>query len=144
MVQGVRWGRNRENHIYMCLYWKKNLLQIQQPISIKLNTNHAWVKGILNCSNKGPGPFQRGDNYKNVVGSFKNLLLNHWARIGHIYMKASWYNVHSELFTSWSRGSGETTVGKLNHIYMCLYWKKSSSSEPAGQLMSIKLYTNHP
>jgi hypothetical protein len=22
--------------------------------------------GILNCSNKGPGPLQRGDNYKNV------------------------------------------------------------------------------
>ena len=29
-----------------------------------LNTNHAWVKGILNCSNKGPDPLQRGDNYK--------------------------------------------------------------------------------
>jgi hypothetical protein len=45
--------------------------------------------GILNCSNKGPGPLQRGDNNKNGVGSFKNLLLqNHRARIGHIYMKA--------------------------------------------------------
>jgi hypothetical protein len=33
-------------------------------ISIKLGINHPWVKGILNCSNKGPGPFQRGDNYK--------------------------------------------------------------------------------
>jgi hypothetical protein len=28
--------------------------------------NHPWVKGILNCSNKGPGPFQRGDNHKNA------------------------------------------------------------------------------
>jgi hypothetical protein len=39
------------------------------------------VKGIKVCSNKGPGPLQRGDNHKNVkkgVGSFKNLLLqNH-------------------------------------------------------------------
>jgi hypothetical protein len=32
---------------------------------MKLNTNHALVKGILNCSSKGPDPLQRGDNYKN-------------------------------------------------------------------------------
>jgi hypothetical protein len=48
-----------------------------RPISIKLGINHPWVKGILNCSNKGSGPFQRGDNHKNGVGSFKNLLQNH-------------------------------------------------------------------
>jgi hypothetical protein len=52
-----------------------------RPISIKLGINHRWVKGILNCLNKGPGPLQRGDNHKkckNGVGSFKNLLLqNH-------------------------------------------------------------------
>jgi hypothetical protein len=29
-------------------------------------TNHPWVKGILHCSNKKPGPLQRGDNYKNA------------------------------------------------------------------------------
>jgi hypothetical protein len=32
MVPGARGnekGHNRENHIYMCLYWKKNLLQSQ-------------------------------------------------------------------------------------------------------------------
>jgi hypothetical protein len=45
---------------------------------MKLDKNHAWIKGILNCSNKGPGLLQRGDNCKNGVGSFKNLLLqNH-------------------------------------------------------------------
>jgi hypothetical protein len=49
-----------------------------RPISIKRGTNHPWVKGILNYSNKGPGPLQRGDNYKNEVGSFNNLLFqNH-------------------------------------------------------------------
>jgi hypothetical protein len=32
------------------------------PISMKLDKNHAWVKGILDCSNKGPDPLQRGDN----------------------------------------------------------------------------------
>jgi hypothetical protein len=46
---------------------------------------------ILNCSNKGPGLFQRGDDYKkckNGVGSFKNLLKNHLARRAQIQMKA--------------------------------------------------------
>jgi hypothetical protein len=44
------------------------------PISIKLGINHPWVKGILNCSDKGPVPLQRGDNLKNANmgwGSFK-------------------------------------------------------------------------
>jgi hypothetical protein len=31
---------------------------------MKHDTNHAWVKGILNCSNKESDPLQRGDNYK--------------------------------------------------------------------------------
>jgi hypothetical protein len=51
-----------------------------RPISIKLGTNHPWVKGILNCSNKGPVSLERGDNYQKCkygVGSFKNLLQNH-------------------------------------------------------------------
>jgi hypothetical protein len=36
------------------------------PISIKPCINHSWVKEILNCSNNGPCPLQRGDNYKNA------------------------------------------------------------------------------
>jgi hypothetical protein len=31
---------------------------------MKLYTNLALVKGILNCSNKGPDPVQRRDNNK--------------------------------------------------------------------------------
>jgi hypothetical protein len=37
-----------------------------RPISIKLDANHPWVNGILNCTNEGPGPLQRGDNHKNA------------------------------------------------------------------------------
>jgi hypothetical protein len=36
-------------------------------MSIKLVINYPLVKGIRNCSNKGPGPLQRGDNYKNAT-----------------------------------------------------------------------------
>jgi hypothetical protein len=47
------------------------------------------VKGIQVCSNKRPGSLQRGDNYKNGVVSFRNLLLeNQWARKAEIYIKA--------------------------------------------------------
>jgi hypothetical protein len=58
-----------------------------RPISIKHGTNHPWVKGFQNCTNKGPVPLQRGDNHKkckNLVRSLKNFLLeNHSARIRH-------------------------------------------------------------
>ena len=53
-----------------------------RPNLIKLGTYYPCVKGIQICSNKGPGPLLRGDNYKSKIGvvSFKNLLLqNHWA-----------------------------------------------------------------
>jgi hypothetical protein len=36
------------------------------PISIKLGTNLSRVKEIQICSNKGPGPLQRGDNHKSA------------------------------------------------------------------------------
>jgi hypothetical protein len=63
---GVEGDHNRENHIYMCLYWKKKIFRTSRPISIKLGTNDPWVKGIQNCTNKGSSPFQRGDNHKNT------------------------------------------------------------------------------
>jgi hypothetical protein len=37
-----------------------------RPILIKLGISHLLVKRILNCSNKGPSPLQRGDNVKNA------------------------------------------------------------------------------
>ena len=47
-------------------------------ISTKLATMPPWLKGIQVCSNEGPHPFPRGDNYeiaKNTLMNFKNLLL---------------------------------------------------------------------
>jgi hypothetical protein len=43
------------------------------PKSIKLGTNYPWVKEIQVCSNKGPGPLQRGDNHKNLKMEVGNL-----------------------------------------------------------------------
>jgi hypothetical protein len=43
------------------------------PISIKLGINHPWVKGILNYSNKGPCPLQRGDNLNSAKMGWGHL-----------------------------------------------------------------------
>jgi hypothetical protein len=62
------------------------------PNSIKHGTNFPWMKGVRLCSNKGTDPLQRGDNhkkYKNGMGSFKNLLQNHWANFNETWHKSS-------------------------------------------------------
>ena len=43
------------------------------PISIQLGTKHRWVKGIQVCSNEGPRPFPRGDNYEVPKNTLKNI-----------------------------------------------------------------------
>jgi hypothetical protein len=52
---------------------KKIFSRTSRPISINLGINYPWVKGILNCSNKGPGPLQRGDNLKNAKMGWVHL-----------------------------------------------------------------------
>jgi hypothetical protein len=48
--------------MFTYVYIEKIFSRTSMPISIKLGINHPWVKGTLNCSKKGPGPLQRGDN----------------------------------------------------------------------------------
>jgi hypothetical protein len=52
---------------------KEIFSRTSRPISIKFDIDHPWVKGILNCSNKGPGPLQRGDNLKNAKMGWGHL-----------------------------------------------------------------------
>jgi hypothetical protein len=59
------------------------------PKLIKFGTYYPCMKGIQVCSIKRPVPLQRGNNHKNRVGSFKNLILkNYEARKAEFYMKA--------------------------------------------------------
>jgi hypothetical protein len=85
-------GRYSENKNKLKLTPQKtSFSRTSRPISIIPGTNHPWVKGIQNHSNKGPSPLQREDNHKNVkIGwvSSKNLLKNYWTRKTQIYMKA--------------------------------------------------------
>jgi hypothetical protein len=48
-----------------CKLLKIFFSRTSRPKSIKPGINHPWVKGMQVCSNKGPGPLQRGDNHKN-------------------------------------------------------------------------------
>ena len=43
------------------------------PISTKLGTKHPWMKWIQVCSNEGPCPFPRGDNYEIAKIHWRNL-----------------------------------------------------------------------
>jgi hypothetical protein len=53
-------------YLHVFILKKISSSRTSSPISIKVDTNHPWVKGILNFSNKGPGPLQRRDNNKNT------------------------------------------------------------------------------
>ena len=45
--------------------FKKNFFaRNTKPISTKLGTMYAWVKGIQFCTNEGPYPLSRGNNYE--------------------------------------------------------------------------------
>ena len=67
MVPGGRDGATIGKTIFTYVYIEKKIFsRTSRPISIKLGISHPWVKEILNCSNKGPGPLQRGGNYKNA------------------------------------------------------------------------------
>jgi hypothetical protein len=48
------------------------------------------VKGIQVCSNKGPGPLQRGDNHKNVKILFYRTTGFHWLILTRLGTNHSW------------------------------------------------------
>jgi hypothetical protein len=64
MVPRGREGPQQGNPYLQAFILKKIFSRTRSPISIKLDTNHPWVKGVLKCSNKVPDPLQRGDNHK--------------------------------------------------------------------------------
>jgi hypothetical protein len=83
----------RDNSKRLKTHWKFLKIFFSRtcrPNSIKLGTNYPWMKGNQVCSNKEPCLLQRGDNRKNGVVSFKNLLLqSHWANFNQTWHKLS-------------------------------------------------------
>ena len=76
------------------------------PISAKLGTKYSLMKGIQICSNEGPYPSQRGDNWEIIILNkqlFKNLLLqNHWANFNQTWLWASLGEGDSSFFKWWT------------------------------------------
>jgi hypothetical protein len=66
-------GDNSERVKMHWKFLKISFSRTSRPNSIKLDINYSWVKGIQVCSNKGPGPLQRGDNHKNVKMGWGHL-----------------------------------------------------------------------
>jgi hypothetical protein len=67
----------------LLIYIGNDLLNNQQTNFNQIYATYTCMKEIQICSNKGPGPHQRGDTQKCMcrVGSVINhLLKNHWAR----------------------------------------------------------------
>jgi hypothetical protein len=126
----------------MCLCWKQIFARTRRTFPIKLGINHPLVEGIINSSNLGPVPLQRGDNKKKMQ-IWGGVLKIYWARISHVYMKTFWFDVNSKLFKSLSPGV-KRCHNRENNIYMCLFWIKKKIFSRTSGLISIKLGTNHP
>ena len=64
-----------DNYKIVKIHWRHLKIffsRTTEPISTKLNTKHYWVNGIQVCSNEGPRPFPRGDNYQIVKIHWQN------------------------------------------------------------------------
>ena len=65
-----------DNNEIAKIHWRNSKIfffRTNEPISTKLGTKHPWVKGTQVCSNEGPRPFPRGDNYEIVKIHWRNL-----------------------------------------------------------------------
>jgi hypothetical protein len=136
MVPGVRRGHNRENHFYMCLYWKKIFRfqsNLEQIILMWRESKIAQIKGQV---------LFKGElitKCKSGMRSLKNLLLeNHQTRIAQIYTKASWHSADTSL-CKWSLGAGRGH-SRGNYFYMCIL---EESFEMKHLVNFNKLGANH-
>jgi hypothetical protein len=68
-------GESSERVIIHRKFLKIFFSRTSRPKSIKLSTNYPLVKRIQVCSNKGPGPLQKGDNHRNVRKGWGHLKL---------------------------------------------------------------------
>jgi hypothetical protein len=93
-------GATVRKTIFTSVYIEKEIFsRTSRPISVKLGTNHPWAKGILNCSNKGPGLLQRGDNNKNAKIWRGHRKKFPWEPLT---QKSFWHSVYSSLYKLWS------------------------------------------
>jgi hypothetical protein len=94
-------------------FLKHLLLQNQVANFNVIGTKHSWMKGIQNCSNKGPVQVPLGQKISNLYGSF-----------------LTWY----KNMAPGGRGSG----AQLGVLFLHAFWKIFLKSQlPLGQKSSI-------
>ena len=74
--EGPRPFPRGDNYEIVKIHWQNLKIFFSRttgPILTKLGTKHHWVKGFQVCSNEGPCPFQREDNYEIVKIHWRNL-----------------------------------------------------------------------
>ena len=75
------------------------------PILTGLSTNYTCVKGIQVCSNEGPRPFQRGDNWEKIKINWQLLKIFLSRTTGPIStklaIKHSWVKMIQVFFSKW-------------------------------------------
>ena len=67
---------SEDNYEIAKIHWRNLKIffsRTTDPISTKLSTKHPWVKGIIFCTNEGPCPFPREENYEIEKVHWRNL-----------------------------------------------------------------------
>ena len=113
-------------------------------ISTKLGSKYPWVKVIKVCSNEGPNPFPRGDNYEKVKIHWRNFK---------IFFSRTTEPISIKLGTkhSWVKGikvcSNEgprPSPSGDNSKHVKLYWRYLKIFSSTTAQLSMKLGTKHP
>jgi hypothetical protein len=92
------------------------------------------VKGIQVCSNKGPGPLQRGDNHKNVKMGWGHLKIIFSRTIGPILTRLGtnrpWREMIQVSLKEWDssspRGDNSKRV-KLHRKFLKIFFSRTST-----------------
>ena len=98
--EGPRSFQRGDNYESAKIHWqifKMFFSRTNGPVSTKLSTNHPCVEGSQVCSNEGPRPFPKGDNYE--------IAKIHW-QIFKIFFSRTSGQISTELSTkrSWVKG----------------------------------------
>ena len=113
-------------------------------ISNKLGTKYPWVKGFQVCSNEGPHPFPRYDNYEIVKIHWRNLKIfffrTTWPISTNFSTKHPWVNGIQVC----SNGGPRPFPRGVNYEIVKIHWRNLKIFSRTFGPISTKLGTKHP
>ena len=108
------WADFSYNFVIAKIHWRNSKIFFSRamlPISTNPGTKHPLGKGIQFCSNEGPRPFPRGDNYEIAKIHWQNLQ-NHWINFNQTWLRGPWMIV----IQSFSKG-GNYEIAKISPVF---------------------------